>query len=183
MAIDLVKYTGGPWELARQTLKEDLDRIELQLNLPLDLTETGAVIGTLPFDVLPDMDPGFLLGRGSASGVGPAEPIEVGPGLVLDGTILKADTGALGGMAAALAGGGAGEDGAPGPPGPPGPRGLRGLDGPPGQQGEDGEAGPPGPPGVSTLSTDLVWTLLTNGDLIEPELVFADADVIWVPIP
>lgn len=29
----------------------------------------------------------------------------------------------------------------------------------------------------------LAWTLLTNGDLIEPELVFADADVIWLNVP
>lgn len=183
MAIDLVKYTGGPWELARQTLKEDLDRIELQLNLPLDLNETGAFTGTLPFEVLPDMDPGFLLGRGTLSGVGPAEPITVGPGLILEGTILKADGGTLAGIAGAMAGSGGGEDGPPGPPGPMGPQGLMGPMGPPGMQGEDGDPGPPGPAGASDTTRRLNWTLLTNGDLIEPELVFASGDVVWVAVP
>lgn len=32
-------------------------------------------------------------------------------------------------------------------------------------------------------SGTLQFTLLTNGDLIETELVFAGGDVIWVPVP
>ncbi len=29
----------------------------------------------------------------------------------------------------------------------------------------------------------LQWDLLTNGDLLEPELIFANGDVIWVNVP
>lgn len=31
--------------------------------------------------------------------------------------------------------------------------------------------------------TKLYWTLLTNGDAIEPELIFASGDVIWLNVP
>jgi hypothetical protein len=44
-----------------------------------------------------------------------------------------------------------------------------------------------GPPGINTSTgssfdhNTLYWTLLTNGDTIEPELIFdGSGDVIWV---
>ncbi len=180
MAIELVKFTGGPWEIARQTLKEDLDRIEQQFNLPLDLTE---IDGKIPASALPDEPPGTLLGRGTDNGTGPPETITLGSGLQMSGTVLSVNMGAMAGAALA-AGGGSGDDGMMGPPGPQGLQGDRGPMGPPGLNGEDGEQGPPGPVGPAGASasagTTPSWTLLTNGDLTEPELIFADGDVIWM---
>lgn len=82
----------------------------------------------------------------------------------------------------------------PGPPGPIGPPGGPGPMGPPGVDwwGEDGEPGPPGPPGAQGAAgsgsgpSAGYWSPLTNGDPINPELIFdslGDTVAVWTATP
>jgi len=178
MALDLVKFTGGKWEDARVYLQEDLERIELAFNLPIDLSATGAFTGSLPLSALPDISANTLLGRGSASGTGAPESITLGPGLWLNGTILMLGGGGSGSGAVGPVGP-QGEDGEPGPRGPRGLMGPQGPMGPPGRDGADGLDGATGPPGLGLNPLHPAWDLVTNGDLVNPELIFADGDVVW----
>jgi len=84
--------------------------------------------------------PAILIGRWSYSN-GDLQEIQLGPGLVMQGSRLSA--------IASGTGGGAGEDGEPGPAGPPGLSivGPMGPMGPPGADGPEGPEGPMGPPG------------------------------------
>jgi hypothetical protein len=210
MPITLRKELGGDWETIRGFLKDDLDAIEQQLNLPIDLTE---VTGNIPASALPDIAEGTLLGRGEGEGTGPAEEITLGAGLAMTGTVLSVNLSTLGG--ALGRNGRDGEDGRRGVPGAKGDKGDRGPMGQPGRPGEDGRdgriglqgvqgligpMGPPGrpgrdgerglmgPPGADGSGgtpfdpATLYWDLLTNGDADEPELIFLGGDVIWVPV-
>lgn len=82
-----------------------------------------------------------------------------------------------------------GDDGPMGPPGLAGAVGATGPAGPPGPAGEDGEQGPPGPPGPPATAAQIeaagYWSPLTNGDEMNPELVFSGGDTItvWTPTP
>lgn len=51
---------------------------------------TNGVKGTLPFTNLPTLPASRLAGRGSAAGAGVIEPISLGSGLTLTGTVLSA---------------------------------------------------------------------------------------------
>jgi hypothetical protein len=158
VSLILRKELGGSWETIRGFLKDDLDQIEQQLNLPIDLTE---ISGNLPESALPKIDESTLLGRGAGEGHGAAEQINLGPGLLMSGKILQVDIPAVA-SAARAGGGGRSTQGDRGPMGPPGPQ---------------------GPAGSGSGST-LAWTLLTNGDSIEPELIFDSfGDVIWMNVP
>lgn len=75
-----------------------------------------------------------------------------------------------------------GESGPSGPPGqtgPMGPMGIPGIPGSPGSDGDDGSvwafAG-----ATATTSHDPQWSVLTNGDVTTPELIFAGGDVIML---
>lgn len=75
-----------------------------------------------------------------------------------------------------------GEPGPSGPPGQAGPMGPTGAPGIPGFHGSDGDDG-----GVwafagatATTSHDPQWSVLTNGDVTTPELIFAGGDVIML---
>ena len=181
MPIILRKQLGDAWEIIRGFLKDDLDQIEMELNLPVDLSE---VEGTLPLSGLPELPPSTLLGRGSAGGPGTPEEIDLGPGLTMDGTTLRVSNSLLVGVGNRRAtstddSGTRVARGATGPTGPVGPAGPRGSKGEEGPQGRQGPAGS----GSSFSRTTLYWTLLTNGDTIEPELVFdGSGDVIWVAL-
>ena len=95
MPIILRKQLGDAWEIIRGFLKDDLDQIEMELNLPVDLSE---VEGTLPLSGLPELPPSTLLGRGSAGGPGTPEEIDLGPGLTMDGTTLRVSNSLLVGV-------------------------------------------------------------------------------------
>lgn len=75
-----------------------------------------------------------------------------------------------------------GATGATGPTGPMGPQGIpgaagaNGAAGPIGPTGPMGPAGPPGSGGGSGVAGE--WSVLTNGDVAFPELIFAGGDVI-----
>lgn len=81
-------------------------------------------------------------------------------------------------------------EGEPGPMGPPGQQGATGPQGPPGVQGFNGSDGEDngavwafaGAAAGAASATDHQWSVLTNGDVASPELIFADGDVIMLEI-
>ena len=76
-----------------------------------------------------------------------------------------------------------GDEGIPGPPGVRGLRGLRGLRGYPGIQGDDG-SDTESIIMIGSQSSEFVeWSVLTNGDVDFPELIFAAGDVIMTHVP
>lgn len=146
MAVSLLKWLGGDWDHSRQYLLQDLEQIETQLNLPIDLSSVS-ITGTISFSALPSMAASTLLGRGARAGSGSPEPITLGIGLRMSGTVLSIDPGIVQQQGAGGSSGDPGEDGLQGPPGPPGRSiiGPPGLDGRDGEDGQDGAQGPPGP--------------------------------------
>lgn len=166
----------------------------------------NGVKNRLPYPNLPiATQPSVLMGRWSYSS-GDFMQIYLGQGLRMDGFTLSATAGNRGGDQgdpgdAGPAGppgnsgppgvqglrgsqGETGQDGEDGRTGPPGPQGVIGPTGPPGPAGNDGEDGPAGPQGVAGNGSPTgTWTLLTNGDAIEPELVYAGSDVISMFLP
>lgn len=80
-------------------------------------------------------------------------------------------------------GGGTGDPGPPGLTGATGSAGIVGIPGIPGRDGEDGDSiwpfGPFGAVGSGSTS-DPQWSVLTNGDPVTPELIFAGGDVVML---
>jgi hypothetical protein len=149
--------------------------------------------GTTPLTALASQAASTLVGRGSAS-AGSPEVITLGSGLLMTGTVLSASSVNGGsGMVPGLPGDdgqdGIGIPGAAGAAGAAGATGATGSAGPPGPAGADGEDGLMGPPGSPLTAAELeafgYWTILTDGDLVAPELIFASGDVIsmFVPTP
>ena len=56
---------------------------------------------------------------------------------------------------------------------------VAGAAGPPGAPGAPGAPGPPGPPGPPDLRE---WSVLANGDVVNPALIFAGGDVIMLVV-
>lgn len=65
-----------------------------------------------------------------------------------------------------------GINGTVGTTGAAGPTGLTGLRGSPGNDGNDGIDGMPGPAGRNAGDLNYIWVPLTDGDIIEPSLIF-----------
>jgi len=67
--------------------------------------------------------------------------------------------------------------------GPAGPKGDKGDNGIPGQDGFDGEDQFYLLTSQSSSSSSEEWSVLTNGDVINPELIYAGGDVIMLHTP
>ncbi len=123
-----------------------------------------------------------LIGRRSGSN-GDFEQITPGVGVAIHGLSLDVDTARLAGSLPSSRDGADGMDGWPGAPGPQGPPGI-GLMGPPGQDGEDGQDRVIMIQAASTAAAAAPnWSVLTNGDAADPELIFVGGDVIMVVGP
>lgn len=164
MPITLLKTLTGAWEKVRGDLFNDLERIEQELNSPVDVTEA---IGTISVDVFPTLPEGTLLGRGTGHGTGHTEEIDLGPGLSMSGTVLQVSPDIIASTkrAARLM-----DEGAlRGPRGPQGPQGFLGPMGPRGLRGADGDRGPAGPgftgffTGAFTVTRDYIGSTSTDG--------------------
>jgi hypothetical protein len=93
--------------------------------------------------------------------------------VLADGSVIPVlgASGPTGATGATGATGPAGADGAAGPAG------ADGAAGPPGADGADGAVGPAGPAGPAGADAS-GFSVLTDGDLTAPQLVFADGDVV-----
>jgi hypothetical protein len=134
--------------------------------VPIDLA--SEVFGDLPFsNITPSADASRLLGRGAAS-AGDWQPITLGTGLAMTGTTLSATfSGVVVDVAGALDG-----DGTIGSP-----LAVK-VDGVTIQINGSNELEVIGGGGGGSQ-----WSVLTNGDVVNPELIFAGGDVVMLETP